>query len=242
MSPSIGSTAAPKSAQLVYFPSAPPQESRCEICRAEDKPDTKPTVDEVQQSANTGCQECSLRQIAVLHAKRTTGDKFMGEGPHTYDRIEAQLKGPLTRFYRLTKAEDGTYLTNSALAVLLYTRPGEPRSLWPSIGVSHEVVYRRLDDLSVLSEWMDNCRNSHPDCSHQQDNVALPSRVLDVGVAASEQIYILDSKGSTGTYAALSCKYLFLINWDPRTNTFVQIVGAAMSRLRPPKTTTRHGR
>lgn len=60
------------------------------------------------------------------------------------------------------------------------------------------------DSLPIIKNWIHDCETAHPECKSQKDVPILPTRVLDVGTAESEDCYLRQPGGEMAHYAALS--------------------------------------
>ncbi|KAF1849659.1 HET-domain-containing protein [Cucurbitaria berberidis CBS 394.84] len=71
------------------------------------------------------------------------------------------------------------------------------------VGVGRAVHPRRSTDLAIFQEWLRICRETHTNC-RQNEDVKLPTRVLDIGSSTFDHIKLREVSGSTGSYVALS--------------------------------------
>ncbi|KAK0117211.1 hypothetical protein ONS96_013045 [Cadophora gregata f. sp. sojae] len=74
-----------------------------------------------------------------------------------------------------------------------------------TIGAVKEVTEESSSDscFQLASSWLKTCVDSHPACSSETLK-ALPTRVLDVGVAGTRDPFLVESRGQSGEYVALS--------------------------------------
>ncbi|KAK3987569.1 heterokaryon incompatibility protein-domain-containing protein [Cladorrhinum sp. PSN332] len=190
---------------IIQYPSVPPSSSWCYTC---DTFEGLHSFGIGKQrlwkssgcTAGNGCQACRLRYIAAAHAEKEV------RWPGRSGLVRLVFKGPIMRVTLLPP--DELYKTHPPVKIMvsLYSRTGEPTSKWPIVGVSREISPRAsVDTLSIIKEWIDDCQHNHPGCSSSTMGEApLPTRVLAVGKASSERVYIQDAPSGKGQYTALS--------------------------------------
>ncbi|KAK4188745.1 heterokaryon incompatibility protein-domain-containing protein [Podospora australis] len=189
---------------LTRFRTLGSSEPTCEYCATSPDSSVKHHWQAIIVSAESGCSTCHLRCIAVLHALTQTGVQVQNR-----HGLQLRFYGSTTQIIRPIEKIEEQYLGSKecdSLFVLLYTKPGQPKSSSSAVGVSHEISSRNVSTLSLpaLLDWLADCRKNHPGCFFREE-VPLPSRILDVGGADAERIHIQTSEeASPGTYAALS--------------------------------------
>jgi len=191
-----------KGGSLLRFSSAPPSDFSCKTCTSasEAKGLAGVSLKDLGESAEAGCQECILRHAAMMLE--------LGKDPRMDDprrSVSYNSEGPLTIVRRwFQNGPGGRNITiTGGFNVLLYTRHRQPKSSWPIIGVGRDVGNRRTSYAPIVADWLGICRDSHPSCPRNTD-VQLPSRVLYVGKADSDRIYLRHVSRERGSYVALS--------------------------------------
>lgn len=94
--------------------------------------------------------------------------------------------------------------TVAPLRLELFTQPKQP-SPWPAFGGRPEIAidsefescFQRIED------WIRNCTEGHTDC-HKSSHAPLPTRLVDVGSADSQNPRLVETRGNKGTYFTLS--------------------------------------
>lgn len=87
----------------------------------------------------------------------------------------------------------------------------------PCVGPAKEVAeYSGSDEcLSLAASWLKDCMKNHPNCQ-VEPNAPLPTRVIDVGEAATREPYLFETSGLTGEpYVALSYCWGYWENHPP---------------------------
>lgn len=107
---------------------------------------------------------------------------------------------------RMTRNPRRSKVANTVAPMRLefFTQPNQP-SPWPVFGARPEISINSDSDscFQRIEDWIRNCMNGHADC-HQSSHVALPSRLIDVGLANSQNLKLVETSGSEGTYFTLS--------------------------------------
>ncbi|TVY90459.1 hypothetical protein LAWI1_G004505 [Lachnellula willkommii] len=90
--------------------------------------------------------------------------------------------------------------------VELYTLPGCPASPWPAISTAGEVPTKLDGEQSaqIIKSWLRNCDEAHKLCQEKTSTGKgnmLPKRVLQID---KDKIRLVETKGVTGKYIALS--------------------------------------
>ncbi|KAK4226737.1 heterokaryon incompatibility protein-domain-containing protein [Podospora fimiseda] len=194
------STVSPKES-IIQYSSIPPSNSKCFCTRSEGLNAFGILKRRLWKSAGLptgdGCQVCRLRCIAVIHAEEEVGWQ-----PSV---VRVVFKGSIMRVTLFQPEEPDKPRSPVNAMVSLYSRTGEPASEWQIVGVASEISTRTsVDTLSIIHEWIDDCRYNHSGCSFMMAEVPLPTRVLAVGKVDWEKVYILESVGGKGRYTALS--------------------------------------
>lgn len=153
----------------------------------------------IVNSVKKGCHGCFLLCRAALAIKPNwdgLNDEdvvFDWRSPNATDGLQVWVyTQPL-----------GQPATTTLVDMEIFGGPGEC-TLWhgiPSIFPEHSGSKMAL---RKLSDWVENCRLHHKECV-QKDAPSLPDRLVEVqSSSGSKELRLIESKGSTGRYAALS--------------------------------------
>ncbi|KAH9225021.1 heterokaryon incompatibility protein-domain-containing protein [Leptodontidium sp. 2 PMI_412] len=151
------------------------------------------TVSDLKSSiATTSCAECRLIWDALSCYKSTWDEKDLTQ----YIELKVAVGKQCQVFWR----RDGVYVE------LFSRRDGESVPEIPdTIGTVKEVAEESSSDscFELASTWLKTCVDSHPACRSEALQ-ALPTRVIDVGVAGTRDPFLVESQGQSGKYVALS--------------------------------------
>ncbi|OHE99076.1 heterokaryon incompatibility protein [Colletotrichum orchidophilum] len=92
------------------------------------------------------------------------------------------------------------------IALELFSRREDHGLCHPTIGPAQEVESHSSSpaSLTLASTWLQDCLESHPSCRQAATASQLPTRVIDVGTAGLREPHLVESRGASGAYAALS--------------------------------------
>lgn len=178
---------------LVHFASAPLPDSLCETCKTATERDfSNVKLQYLGISAESGCQECRLRNLGVLRAL----------GEHDLTKKVYVSGGQLTRIWQ-HYGEGRNERVNGNLSVYFYTEADQVKSSWPIVGIGRAIGARSATYSTIIQKWLRICCQTHTNCRRNGD-VKLPTRILEIGSETIEHIKLRECSGSTGSYLALS--------------------------------------
>ncbi|RBR15616.1 uncharacterized protein FIESC28_07257 [Fusarium coffeatum] len=97
-----------------------------------------------------------------------------------------------------------TYWIGNSNFLLYTTSPSELKPCASFIGTGRDVGHRRSSHVPVITEWLRECHENHPNCSPSTD-AALPTRLLDIGSGCEDLVQLIEvASGQRGRYTALS--------------------------------------
>lgn len=198
-----------ESTSLIHFPSAPPSDFACKVCETAESSRGGVELHHLIESGDSGCQECHLRYIGVIQA--LSNDPSWGSA-----NICVDSRGSLsTLFTHENHRYHGT--------LYFYTRFGEARSAWPTVGFGRTASARRTIYAAIIQAWLQACDESHTECRKSRDDwyepqaelpeprdaklpelPKLPTRVLDVEPTEPDVIKVIEVADEKGSYIALS--------------------------------------
>ncbi|KAK5657440.1 hypothetical protein OQA88_3012 [Cercophora sp. LCS_1] len=183
----------------------------CDACAKARAGDGYYTVN--MHASDSACPSCRLLQQAVLLACNKGTELGLGAPlGHVDNGLRVHCRGGVLAFDDLKfdnsfngNDEDEDILQTER--VFVYTRFGEPPTVWPVVGVGRDVGGRRESYLQVVTEWMRVCRDQHSGaCPPMAEGQPLPKRILDAGTDPEGAFVVLaeTTPGQRGVYFALS--------------------------------------
>ncbi|KAL5331833.1 hypothetical protein ACEPPN_001371 [Leptodophora sp. 'Broadleaf-Isolate-01'] len=155
--------------------------------------------DHLKKAAEAGCHTCRLIHMVKLH-DNPKNSAFKITNGLTHLRIEREHSS-------VNIHGEGTRAPKLAWSTL----PDCPGDKLGNKKENGGITFRFVEDNPASDEafsrekaWIRNCSSEHPYCRNN-DNVLLPSRVLDLEEATSTgQVKLIQSEGQLGKYIALS--------------------------------------
>ncbi|KAK1543299.1 heterokaryon incompatibility protein [Colletotrichum paranaense] len=153
---------------------------------------------DLQRSAtNTSCQSCQLLW-AALRLRKENLDEPSGKD------VSGLLQMRFAPGASLQISVSGWGEDNIALE--LFSRRDDHGACHPTIGPAQEVESHSSSpaSLTLASSWLQDCLANHPSCRQPALASTLPTRVIDVGINDHAVPCLVESRGASGAYAALS--------------------------------------